>query len=105
MAPTLQKCLEIALVLAFVTGCSSSEKDQTGDDLKSDMPLRDVAFYTDNQPQRQEMEAVCSDWKSSQRPPASWPSVVVSTCNNVDTANELLRSKKDRDEFKKGMGV
>ncbi|AOF95413.1 hypothetical protein [Sphingobium sp. RAC03] len=105
MTPTFQKFLGIALAFTFISGCSPSEKDQTGDHLRSDMPLRDVAFYTENQPQRQEMEAVCADWKSSQRPPASWPSIVVSTCNNVDTANELLRSRKDRDEFKKGMGV
>jgi len=105
MTLTLQKCLGFALALTFVSGCSQSEQNQTEDDLRSDMPLRDAAFYMKNQPQRQEMETVCADWKSSQRPPASWPSIVVSTCNNVDTANELLRSRKDRDEFKKGMGV
>ena len=51
------------------------------------------------------MAGDCEKWKASQRPPASWPSVVVNNCNSVDLANQLLREKKDREEFKKGMGI
>lgn len=99
------RCLGIALTIMAIAGCTKSEEEQAGDGLRSDMPLRDVAFYADHQPERAEMEAVCAQWKSSQRPPASWPSIVVSTCNNVESANELLKSRKDRDDFKKGMGL
>jgi hypothetical protein len=95
----------IVIAIMAVAGCTKSEEEQGSDSLKSDMQLRDAAFYVDHQAEREEMEAVCIQWKSSQRPPASWPSVVVATCNNVDTANQLLRTRKDRDEFKKGMGV
>jgi hypothetical protein len=99
------RCLGVALAVMSIAGCTKSEEKQAGDGLRSDMPLRDVAFYADHQPERGEMETVCAQWKSSQRPPASWPSIVVSTCNNVDSANELLKSRKDRDDFKKGMGL
>ncbi len=51
------------------------------------------------------MQGVCDAWKASQRSPFSWPSVVVETCNNVASANEAIRRKKDRDDFKKGMGI
>jgi hypothetical protein len=105
MAVSFKSCFGIVATAAIIAGCSPSEREQSGDGLRSDMPLRDTAFYAENQPERQEMEAVCAQWKSSQRAPASWPSIVVSTCNNVDSANELLRSRKDREDFKKGMGV
>ncbi len=51
------------------------------------------------------MARICEKWKASQRPLASWPSVAVNNCNNVDTANQLIQAKKDRDEFKRGMGI
>lgn len=88
-----------------LAACSPSERQQAGDDLRSDMPLRDAAHYTQHEQERVEMAGICETWKSSQRPPASWPSVVVNNCNNVDTARQLLQSKKDQDEFKRGMGI
>ena len=95
----------IAALVALASGCSPSEQRQTGDDLRSDMPLRDAPFYMQHDEERAEMAGVCEKWKASQRPPASWPSVVVNNCNNVETANQLIKSKQDRDEFKKGMGL
>jgi hypothetical protein len=95
----------VSLAIVALPSCSPSERQQTGDDLRSDMPLRDAAFYTQHEQERVEMGGVCEKWKASQRPPASWPSVVVNNCNNVDTANQLIQSKKDRDEFKSGMGI
>lgn len=105
MRHSIMRSYGIVLAVIAISSCTKSEENQTGDGLRSDMQLRDVAFYADHQPEREEMESVCAQWKSSQRPPSTWPSVVVSTCNNVDSANEMLRSRKDRDEFKKGMGV
>jgi len=95
----------IVAIVALASGCSPSERQQTGDDLRSDMPLRDANFYMQHDRERTEMAGVCEKWKASQRPPASWPSVVVNNCNNLDTADQLLQSKKDQDEFKKGMGL
>lgn len=95
----------IAAIVVLVSGCSPSERQQTGDDLRSDIPLRDATYFMQHEQDRVKMADVCEKWKGSQRPPASWPAVVVSNCNSVDTANQLLQSKKDRDEFKKGMGL
>lgn len=95
----------LGLGIVALASCSPSERQQTGDDLRSDMPLRDATYYTQHEQERVEMAGTCEKWKASQRPPASWPSVVVNNCNNVETANQLIRSKKDRDEFKKGMGI
>lgn len=104
----IQSARAVAVLSAFValvSGCSPSERQQTGDDLRSDMPLRDATYFMQHEQERNEMAGVCTKWKASQRPPASWPSVVVNNCNNLDTAIQLLQSKKDRDEFKKGMGL
>lgn len=95
----------VSLAIITLASCSPSERQQTGDDLRSDMPLRDANYFMQHEQERAEMAGVCEKWKASQRPPASWPSVVVSNCNNVDTAHQLIQSKKDRDEFKKGMGI
>jgi len=95
----------VSLAIATLASCSPSEQQQTGDDLRSDMPLRAAIFYTQHEQERVKMAGLCEKWKASQRPPASWPSVVVNNCDNVDTANQLIQSKKDRDEFKKGVGI
>jgi hypothetical protein len=95
----------VSLAIITLASCSPSERQQTGDDLRSDMPLRDANYFMQHEQERAEMAGVCEKWKASQRPPTSWPSVVVSNCNNVDTANQLIQSKKDRNEFKKGMGI
>lgn len=103
--PCTMRAATVSLAIFALASCSPSERQQTGDDLRSDMPLRDATYYTQHEQERVEMAVVCEKWKASQRPPASWPSVVVSNCNDVDTANQLIQSKKDRDEFKKGMGI
>lgn len=90
---------------ALLAGCSKSEQQQTGNGLRSDMQLHDTAYYVANETARVEMQGVCDKWKASQRSPFSWPSVVVETCNNVTSANEAIRRTKDRDDFKKGMGI
>lgn len=97
--------LGVVIVLGLLAGCSKSEQQQTGDALRSDMPLHDAAYYLANDADRIEMQGVCNQWKASQRPPLSWPSIVAETCNNVATANEEIRSKKDRASFKSGMGI
>lgn len=96
----------MALCLGLYLGaCSKSEEQQTGSDLRSDMQLHDVAYYVANDAARSEMQTVCDKWKASQRSPFSWPSVVVQTCNNVTGANEVIQHKRDRADFRKGMGI
>jgi hypothetical protein len=93
------------VALGLLAGCSKSEQQQSGGALRSDMQLHDVTYYVTNGPARTEMEGVCNAWKASQRSPFSWPSIVVETCNNVASANEAIRHKKDRDDYKRGMGI
>ena len=92
-------------IISLLAGCSKSEQQQTGEGLRSDMQLYDVAYYVANDAARNEMQGVCNQWKASQRSPFNWPSVVVETCNNVASANEAIRNKRDRADFKKGMGI
>jgi hypothetical protein len=35
-----------------LAACSPSERQQTGDDLRSDMPLRDATYYTQHEQER-----------------------------------------------------
>lgn len=95
----------IIIGLVLLTGCSKAEQKQAGEGLRSDIQLHDTAYYVANKTARIEMQSVCDKWKASQRSPFSWPAVVVETCNNVASANEAIRRKKDRDDFKKGMGI
>ncbi|MBW4655674.1 MAG: hypothetical protein KME20_21935 [Kaiparowitsia implicata GSE-PSE-MK54-09C] len=88
-----------------LSACSPSEKAQTGDGLRSDIPLRTVDYFVKNNAERTEMEAVCTDWKGSQRPITSWPAVVTENCNNADTARYQLIQKREREKFKKQMGI
>lgn len=105
MAGSRQSAVGVVIVLCLLSGCSKSEQRQTGDDLRSDMQLHDVAYYVNHDAERKEMQGVCEKWKASQRSPFSWPSVVVETCNNVTDADEAIRQRKDRQEFKNGMGI
>ncbi|AMK26608.1 hypothetical protein VVT58_22660 (plasmid) [Sphingobium sp. SJ10-10] len=101
--------MRIPLILAAtslaLSACSPSEKAQTGDGLRSDIPLRTVAYFIKNDSDRAEMDAVCTAWKGSQRPITSWPAVVTENCNNADTARYQLIQKREREKFKKQMGI
>lgn len=88
-----------------LSACSPSEEAQTGDGLRSDIPLRNVEYFMKNDTDRAEMEAVCTAWKGSQRPITSWPAVVTENCNNADTARYQLIQKREREKFKKQMGI
>jgi hypothetical protein len=98
-APWLLPCL-LALV-----ACGTKESGSGQSSLRSDMPLRTAKYYMDNQGELAETDAICTTWKASQRPPASWPAVVVNNCNNVDTAKTLLRNKADTDKLRNEAGI
>src|SRR3546814_7971245 len=59
------------------------------------MPLRSAKYFMQNKDELTEVDTICTAWKASQRPPLSWPAVVVNNCNNVDTAKTLLLNKNE----------
>ena len=98
----------LALPLALVCGlgaCTQSEKEQDASGLRSDLPLRDTQYLIAHRPELQTVNSVCAAWKQSQRPVGSWPSVIVSNCNNAEGANEYIRSTEQRAKFRKDMGI
>ena len=98
------------LVIPFVfscglAACTQSEKGQDGSELRSDLPLRDTQYLIAHPVELQTIKSVCAAWKGSQRPPGSWPSVVVANCNNADSADQFNRSTEERAKFRKEMGI
>lgn len=91
--------------LMALAACGTKESGSDQGNLRSDMPLRTAKYYTENKAELAETDAICTSWKASQRPPASWPAVVVNNCNNVDTAKTLLRNKADTDKLRKEAGI
>ena len=91
-----------ALILA---ACTPTEKAQDGEALRSDIPLRSVNYFVENDRDRAEMDAVCTAWKGSQRPITSWPAVVTENCNNMDSAKYKIIQKREQEKFKKQMGI
>lgn len=91
--------------LLMLAACGTSEPGTERSEPRSDMPLRTAQYYTDNRSEMAEVDAICTDWKASQRPPASWPAVVVNNCNNVDAAKTLLRNKADTDKLRREAGI
>lgn len=98
----------LALPVALLCGlaaCTQSEKEQDASGLRSDLPLRDTPYLIEHRTELQVVNSVCAAWKQSQRPVGSWPSVVVSNCNNAEGANEYIRSTEQRAKFRKEMGI
>jgi hypothetical protein len=89
----------------IVSACTPTEKSQTGETLRSDIPLRSVTYFVENDRDRAEMDAVCTAWKASQRPITSWPAVVTENCNNMDSAKYQIIQKREREKFKRQMGI
>lgn len=101
----MTKALWLAPIILALAACGTKESGSDQGELRSDMPLRTVKYYADHQGELAETDAICTAWKASQRPPASWPAVVVSNCNNVDAAKTLLRNKADTDKLRKEAGI
>jgi len=88
-----------------VAACSPSEKSQTGDSLRSDIPLRSAPYLSEHPEEFAQVEAMCEQWKASQRPIASWPAVVTENCNNANAARLRKLQKEQREHMKKQMGI
>lgn len=89
----------------ILSACTPTEKAQNGETLRSDIPLRSVDDFVQNDRDRAEMDGVCTVWKGSQRPVTSWPAVVTENCNNMDSAKYQIIQKREREKFKKQMGI
>src|SRR3546814_5776598 len=63
--------------LMALAACGTKESGSDQGNLRSDMPLRTAKYYTENKAELAETDAICTAWKASQRPPASWPAIVV----------------------------
>lgn len=94
----------VALVL-LGAGCSPSEKSQTGDTLRSDIPLKSEQYLFDHPGEAAEIRTMCEQWKGSQRPLASWPAVVTENCNNENAARSRRLRHEQREHMKKQMGI
>ena len=85
-----------------LAGCGSNESTPSGEpELRSDMPLQTAAYYMEHRDALTEMDSICTDWKGSQRPPMSWPSIVVNNCNNVNTAKTAIRNKSETEKLRR----
>ena len=97
-----------ALTVLSVTtllACTPSEKQQTGDDLRSDLPLRSIKYLAENPKEAGVVEAMCDKWNSSHRPVSSWPPGVAENCNNANAARYRNLQTKQRENMKKQIGI
>ena len=95
----------LVLISLILPACTPTEKAHNGDALRSDTPLRSTKYFVENDRDREEMDAVCTAWKGSQRPITSWPAVVTENCNNMDSAKYQIIQKREREKFKRQMGI
>lgn len=91
--------------LLLLGACSPSEETQSGDDLRSDIPLRSIQYLSEHPEDAAEVKVMCEEWKASQRPLASWPAVVTQNCTNVDAANLRNLQRQQRENMKRQMGI
>lgn len=101
----MTRTLWVLPCLLVLAACGTKDASSEQGDLRSDMPLRTAKYFMENPGELSQTDAICTTWKASQRPPASWPAVVVNNCNNVATANTLLRNKTDTDQLRKEAGI
>jgi hypothetical protein len=99
------RLIPLALALLAIAGCSRSEKSQTGENLRSDIPLRTIQYLSEHPEEAKEVQAMCDQWKGSQRPIASWPAVVTENCNNAGAARLRNLQREQRERMKKQMGI
>lgn len=92
-------------LVGLILACTPAEQQQDADGLASDMQLYAVKDLMARPALLAEVNAVCDKLKASQRPPMSFPAVVINNCNNADSAKQLELQRKDREQFKRGMGI
>lgn len=103
--PHHQFFIAVVLVPLFLAACGSADEKASGPALQSDMPLRSVSYFMENTTDADKMAALCEQWEGSQRPIASWPSVVASNCGNVGQAKYQIQERAQREKRNKQMGI
>ncbi|MGE6695028.1 hypothetical protein ACQKE8_21530 [Sphingobium limneticum] len=101
----MTKALWIIPCVLALAACGKKESGPVEGELRSDLPLRTAKYYMENKSELAEVDAICTAWKASQRPPMSWPAVVINNCNNVDTAKTLLLNKSETDKLRREAGI
>lgn len=92
------------LGLLLLTACGTRSEGGSNPDLRSNMPARSVAYYTDHRTELTNMEKVCAAWQASQRPVATWPAVVSGNCSNVSAAKTAISNRLEIDKLRKEAG-
>lgn len=92
----------LSVLLLPACGTKSGEVGNPG--LRSDMPARSVAYYTDHRTELTDMETICAAWQASQHPVATWPAVVSGNCNNVNAARTVISNQLEIDKLRKEAG-
>jgi hypothetical protein len=87
------------LIPLLLTLMACEKTDPQGSELRSDMPARTIKYYTQNQSEMRDMDSVCDAWKASQRPVASWPSVVMTNCNNIQGAKRSISNRTENEKL------
>ena len=100
-----QTILISSAALLVLSACSQSEQTQSGEALQSDLPLRSVEYLMSHAEDAAAVQAMCSNWKNSQRPVTSWPSVVTENCSNKDTVRMLKIEDERRQKLKRQAGI
>lgn len=92
------------LCVLLLPACGTKSGEAGNPDLRSDMPARSVAYYTDHRTELTDMEKVCAAWQASQQPVATWPAVVSGNCNNVNAAKTVISNHLEIDKLRKEAG-
>lgn len=92
------------LGLLLLPACGTKSGEAGNPDLRSDMPARSVAYYTDHRTELTDMEKVCAAWQASQQPVATWPAVVSGNCTNVNAAKTVISNQSEIDKLRKESG-
>lgn len=91
--------------LLALAACGTKGSDSSAPALRSDMPARSASFYVEHRAEMAEMETVCDEWRASQRPAASWPSVVFGNCNSLNTAKTMISNDAETKKLRKEAGI
>lgn len=102
--PRMAALMAVGL-LVTLAGCSESGKSGPDDVLRSDIQLRTEQFLFDHPAEAAEVRAMCEQWKGSQRPMTTWPSVVTQNCNNEGAAQYRHQERQEMDKMKRQMGI
>ncbi|MFC0206491.1 hypothetical protein [Novosphingobium soli] len=101
----MTKGLWIIPGLLVLAACGKNDSVPENRELRSDMPARMTKYYLQHRDELAEMDKICGAWRASQRPPASWPAVVIGNCNSVNAAKTSISNGAETDKLRKEAGI